>query len=73
MLSCRSLCGSVRAEAGAAWVRVPPDVGQLTCGVMMARRAGATKPGVTNCMSRPASARWLAGVGRQVPITPLPD
>ena len=41
----------------------PPDFGELTYGVMTARRAGATKADVINCMSRPALAKWIASAG----------
>ena len=37
----------------------PADLGQLRYGVLTARRAGATKKAVVNCMSRAALAKWL--------------
>lgn len=38
-----------------------PDLGELTYGVLTARRAGATKHDVINCMSKEALAKWIAG------------
>jgi DNA polymerase (family 10) len=37
----------------------PADLDQLTYGVLTARRAGATKDDVINCMSKTALAKWL--------------
>ncbi|MCE9589500.1 MAG: DNA polymerase/3'-5' exonuclease PolX [Planctomycetes bacterium] len=38
----------------------PPDLNELIYGVMTARRAGATKHNVINCLSRDALTKWIA-------------
>ena len=35
------------------------DLGELSYGVFTARRAGATKQDVINCMSREGLAKWI--------------
>jgi len=40
------------------------DLGELAYGVLTARRAGATKADVINCMSRASLATWLAATRR---------
>ena len=42
----------------------PGDFDELPYGVMTARRAGATKGDVINCLSRTALAKWLAATRR---------
>lgn len=42
----------------------PGDLGQLYYGVLTARRAGATKKHVVNCMSRGALAKWIVSTKR---------
>lgn len=39
----------------------PGDLNELHYGVLTARRAGATKQNVINCMTREALAKWIAG------------
>ena len=39
----------------------PDHLDQLVYGVLTARRAGATKAGVINCLSKAALAKWLRG------------
>lgn len=39
----------------------PDHLDQLVYGVLTARRAGATKLGVINCLSKAALAKWLSG------------
>jgi len=42
----------------------PADFDQLQYGVLTARRAGATKNDVINCMTQTALAKWLKGTSR---------
>ncbi len=37
----------------------PADMDQLQYGILTARRAGATKKDVVNCMTKPSLAKWL--------------
>ena len=39
----------------------PGDLDQLLYGVVTARRAGATKHDIVNCLSREALNRWIKG------------